>query len=97
MSPRTRTSPSRRLTHTTRQVVWSKLTAEEIGVGDVLAHGTVLAKAWGGPLGIEAWRVVIEGQVKPLWLVKGEVVHRRARARRRPSPVIGVTGNRKRG
>lgn len=97
MSPRTRTVPARRFTRPTRQVVWSKLTADEVAVGDVLAYGTVLAKAWGGPLGIDAWRLVIEGQVKPLWLGKREIVHRRARASRRPSPVTGVIGSRKRG
>jgi hypothetical protein len=90
------TMPDRRHTRPTRQVHWSKLTADEVAPGDVLAWGTVLAKAWGGPVGIEAWRLVIEGQIKPLWLVKGEVVHRRARARREPAQVAGVVGSRPR-
>ncbi len=94
MSPRTRTMPSRRMLRPTRQVVWSKLTAEEVAPGDVLAWGTVLAKAWGGPIGIEAWRLVIEGQLKPVWLLKGEVVHRRARATRKSSAVSGVVASR---
>jgi hypothetical protein len=83
----------KRLTRPTRQVVWSRITVEEIAPGDVLAWGTVLAKAWGGPIGINAWRVVIEGQMKPLWLAPDEIVHRRARAKRRPTPVIGVVGS----
>lgn len=77
----------------TRQVVWSRITVEEIAPGDVLAWGTVLAKAWGGPVGIHAWRVVIEGQHKPLWLVPDEIVHRRARAKRGVTPVVGVVGS----
>ena len=80
MVTRQRTVSARRFARsTTRQVFWSKLTADEVEPGDVLAWGTVLAKAWGGPIGIEAWRLVIEGQHKPLWLAKGEIVHRRAR------------------
>ena len=79
MVTRKRTSPDRRHSRPTRQVHWSKLTADEVVPGDVLAWGTVLAKEWGGPIGIEAWRFVIEGQHKPLWLLKGEIVHRRAR------------------
>lgn len=79
MVTRTRTKPARRLARTTRQVVWSKLTAEEVTPGDVLAWGTVLAKAWGGPLGIDAWRLVIADRHRPLWLTPGEIVHRRGR------------------
>ncbi|MBZ0230912.1 MAG: hypothetical protein K8M05_01050 [Deltaproteobacteria bacterium] len=79
MGTRRRAARSRRQQRTTRQVVWSKLTAEEVSPGDVLAWGTVLAKAWGGPLGIEAWRLVIEGQHRPLWLARGEIVHRLGR------------------
>lgn len=93
MAPRTRTMPARRFLRPTRQVVWSKLTAEEVAPGDVLAWGTVLAKAWGGPIGIEAWRLVIEGQHKPVWLLKGEIVHRRARATRKASAVSGVVAS----
>lgn len=79
MGTRRRTARSRRQQRTTRQVAWTKLTAEEVTPGDVLAWGTVLAKAWGGPLGIEAWRLVIEGQHRPLWLARGEIVHRLGR------------------
>jgi hypothetical protein len=93
MSPRIRTVPIKRLMRPTRQVVWTRITVEEIAPGDVLAWGTVLAKAWGGPLGIAAWRVVIEGQHKPLWLAPDEIVHRRARAKRRAATVVGVVGS----
>jgi len=97
MGSRQRTMPVRRFARsTTRQVFWSKLTADEVAPGDVLAWGTVLSKSWGGPIGIDAWRIVIEGQVKPLWLVKGEVVHRRARARLASEAVTGVVGSKKR-
>lgn len=97
MVSRHRTMPSRRFARsTTRQVFWSKLTADEVVPGDVLAWGTVLAKAWGGPIGIEAWRIVIEGQVKPLWLVKGEIVHRRAREKLAAGAVDGVVGSKQR-
>lgn len=96
MVTRRATVPARRMLRPTKQVHWSKLTADEVAPGDVLAWGTVLAKVWGGPIGIEAWRLVIEGQVKPLWLVKGEIVHRRARAKRAPAQVTGVVGSRQR-
>lgn len=93
MVTRKATVPLKRMLRPTRQVVWTKLTADEIAPGDVLAWGTVLAKAWGGPLGIGAWRIVIEGQHKPLWLGKREIVHRRAHARRRAAAVNGVVGS----
>jgi len=95
MVSRPGTVPDRRHTRPTRQVVWSRLTADEVATGDVLVWGTVLAKAWGGPLGIEAWRVVIEGQHRPLWLGKGEIVHRRARTKRAPAQMVGVVGSRR--
>lgn len=97
MGSRHRTMPVRKFARsTTRQVFWSKLTADEVVPGDVLAWGTVLAKAWGGPIGLDAWRIVIAGQVKPLWLVKGEVVHRRAHERLASPAVDGVVGSTKR-
>lgn len=79
MVTRTRRMPARRLARTTRQVVWAKLTAEEVTPGDVLPWGTVLAKTWGGPLGIEAWRLVIADRHRPLWLARREIVYRRGR------------------
>ncbi len=70
------------------------LSAEDVCVGDVLVWGTVLAMAWGGPLGIEAWRIVIQDHHRPLWLAPGEPVHCRQRATAStPNPLAGVVGS----
>ncbi len=70
------------------------LSAEDVCVGDVLVWGTVVAKAWGGALGIEAWRVVIEDRHRPLWLAPDEPIHCRQRApASSPTGLDGVVGS----
>ncbi len=95
MSPRLGTAPpDRRAGRPTERVVWTVLSAEDVSVGDVLVWGKVLAKAWGGALGIEAWRVVIEDRHRPLWLAPDEPVHCRQRGPQAPPATLaGVVGS----
>jgi hypothetical protein len=64
---------------TTRRVAWASTMAEDVGPGDLLPWGVVSEKTWGGPIGIDAWRVVVREQVKPIWLkARRPVICRRA-------------------
>ncbi len=47
---------------------------EELGPGDLLPWGVVREKTWGGPLGIDAWRVVVRDQHRPIWLQRRRTV-----------------------
>ena len=67
---------------------------EDIGPGDLLPWGVVREKMWGGPLGIDAWRVVVSDQVAPVWLKpKRTVICRRAKTPYAAATVTGVVGS----
>ena len=63
--------------------------SEEIGPGDLLPWGVVREKTWGGAIGIDAWRVVVTGQHRPIWLKpKRTVICRRAHTPAATSPAV---------
>lgn len=67
---------------------------EDIGPGDLLPWGVVRDKTWGGPVGIDAWRVVVTGHHRPLWLkAKREIICRRAFERAAPANVVGIVAS----
>jgi hypothetical protein len=74
------------------RVHWSPTAPEDIEAGDLLPWGVVREKTWGGPIGIDAWRVVVSGKVRPVWLKpKRTVICRRAFERSAvEAPVAGV-------
>lgn len=72
----------------TERVQWVATVAVDLHLGDVLVAGQILAKAWGGPVGLDAWRFVVDGILSPLWLASDKtVLCRRARAQL-PRPVV---------
>jgi hypothetical protein len=64
--PRSKTS--------TPQVDWVTVCCDDVNPGDALEYGVVQAKAWGAPVGIEAWCFLIVGRLRPLWHVAGATV-----------------------
>lgn len=87
-------SRNRRRSSETRRIGWAVTAPEEIGPGDLLPWGVVREKTWGGPVGIDAWRVVVVGHHRPLWLkAKREVICRRAFERGEPANVAGIVAS----
>ena len=50
------------------EAAWSETSAVDLRPGDEIALGRILEKSWGGPLGLDAWRLIVEGLVRPVWL-----------------------------
>lgn len=78
-----------------RRVHWLPTPPEDIEAGDLLPWGVVREKLWGGPIGIDAWRVVIAGKLRPVWLKpRRTVICRRAYVRAQvATPVTGVVAS----
>jgi len=58
-------------------VTWAITPVESIAVGDQIHLGgprTVLAKHWGGPIGVDAWRFLVDGVVPPVWVRPGRAL-----------------------
>ncbi len=87
-------SRNRRRSSETRRIGWAATKPEDIGPGDLLPWGVVREKTWGGPIGIDAWRFVVTGHHRPLWLkAKRDVICRRAFESGVPANVIGVVSS----
>lgn len=76
-------------------MAWTPTLPEELGPGDLLPWGVVREKTWGGPLGIDAWRIVVSDQHRPVWLkTKRAVICRRAYTPAAASTAVsGVVAN----
>jgi hypothetical protein len=87
-------SRNRRRSSQTGRIGWETTVPEDIGPGDLLPWGVVREKTWGGPVGIDAWRVVVNGHHRPLWLkAKREVMCRRAFERADAAKVAGIVAS----
>lgn len=70
-------------------MAWAPTLPEELGPGDLLPWGVVREKTWGGPIGIDAWRVVVREQHRPIWLkARRTVICRRACTPATDSPTV---------
>ena len=76
-------------------MAWAPTPSEDIGPGDLLPWGVVREKTWGGQVGIEAWRVVVTGEHRPIWLAaRRTVICRRAHTPSATSTSVkGVVGS----
>lgn len=84
---------NRRRSTQTRRIGWMVTMPEDVGPGDLLPWGVVRERTWGGPIGIDAWRIIVKGRHRPVWLQpKRGVICRRAFVRGESAEVLGVIG-----
>ena len=75
------------------EAAWSETSAVDLRPGDEIALGRILEKSWGGPLGLDAWRLIVEGLVRPVWLASDQFLLARPTRVGPSAPIIaGVFG-----
>lgn len=75
----------------TRTGRWEATLAIDLYPGHALVAGAIIAKAWGGPVGIDAWRFVLDTSPTPMWLPADmTVLCRRAHVRTAHRNLPGV-------